>query len=315
MWSIPVSEIIEKLQNEKARRVALQFPEGLKRRAFEVAAALRKEGFDVIISGDPCYGACDLALDSLDMADVLVHFGHAPVEERKGVIYEYVHFDIDTNVLDSALTNLTRDRIGLVTTIQHVHLLDEISSYLKTRGVECIVAGGNGRTPFPGQVLGCSFEAARATGAEEILYVGTGVFHPLGVQLATGSRVVSLDPYTAQTEVVNASHLLRKRFALIEKARSAKSVGILLSLKSGQKRSDLAKSLQSLSGNAFIVTLFEVSPEALLNLGFDCYVNTACPRLAYDDQIRFAVPLLSPPEFEILCGVRSWDDYIIDEIV
>jgi 2-(3-amino-3-carboxypropyl)histidine synthase len=57
----------------------------------------------------------------------------------------------------------------------------------------------------------------------------------------------------------------------------------------------------------------EVSPGELLNLGFDCYVNTACPRLAYDDQIRFPVPVLSPPEFEILCGARSWDDYTIDE--
>jgi len=50
------------------------------------------------------------------------------------------------------------------------------------------------------------------------------------------------------------------------------------------------------------------------NLGFDCYVNTACPRLAYDDQVRFPAPVLSPQEFEILCGVRTWDEYEIDEI-
>jgi 2-(3-amino-3-carboxypropyl)histidine synthase len=52
----------------------------------------------------------------------------------------------------------------------------------------------------------------------------------------------------------------------------------------------------------------------LLNLGFSCYVNTACPRLAYDDQVRFPVPVLSPQEFEILCNVRTWDEYAIDEI-
>ncbi len=59
----------------------------------------------------------------------------------------------------------------------------------------------------------------------------------------------------------------------------------------------------------------EVHPDELLNLGFDCYVNTACPRLAYDDQVRFPAPVLSPQEFEILCGVRTWDTYTIDEIV
>ena len=53
----------------------------------------------------------------------------------------------------------------------------------------------------------------------------------------------------------------------------------------------------------------------LRNLGFDAYVNTACPRLALDDQSRFPVPLLSPAEFEIALGLRKWEDYEIDEIV
>ena len=108
--------------------------------------------------------------------------------------------------------------------------------------------------------------------------------------------------------------LLRKRFAVIEKARGAKSIGIIVSTKSGQHRMALAQRLAALSPHAVIVTMQEVSPDELLNLGFGCYVNTACPRLAYDDQVRFPVPVLSPQEFEILCGTRNWDDYTIDEI-
>ncbi len=83
-------------------------------------------------------------------------------------------------------------------------------------------------------------------------------------------------------------------FAVIEKARNAKTVGILLSTKSGQSRRALAKRLAALSPGAVIVTMREISPDELLNLGFDCYVNTACPRLAYDDQVRFPKPVLSP---------------------
>ena len=78
---------------------------------------------------------------------------------------------------------------------------------------------------------------------------------------------------------------------------------------------ELARHLAGLSKDAVIVTMREVNPDELLNLGFDCYVNTACPRLAYDDQIRFPVPVLTPQEFEILCGTRTWEDYTIDEIV
>lgn len=310
-----ISDLVRKIRERNAERVALQFPEGLKRKAAGIARALDAAGIGVVISGDPCYGACDLDLDLLAGVDLLVHFGHAPVDEREGVLYIYVRYDFDVAVLDRVLPLLGADTIGLVTTVQHTHLIEAMASYLRENGISCTVGKGGGRTPLPGQILGCSFEAARATGAREILYVGTGVFHALGVHLATGARVVAFDPYSGTAEVVDASRLLRKRYVLIEKAREAESIGILLSKKSGQKRSDLAERLASLSDAAFIIAMQEITPDALLNLGFDVYVNTACPRLAYDDQVRFPAPVLSPPEFEIACGVRSWDDYIIDEIV
>jgi 2-(3-amino-3-carboxypropyl)histidine synthase len=310
-----ISDLVRKIRERNAERVALQFPEGLKRKAAGIARALDAAGIGVVISGDPCYGACDLDLDLLAGVDLLVHFGHAPVDEREGVLYIYVRYDFDVAVLDRVLPLLGADTIGLVTTVQHTHLIEAMASYLRENGISCTVGKGGGRTPLPGQILGCSFEAARATGAREILYVGTGVFHALGVHLATGARVVAFDPYSGTAEVVDASRLLRKRYVLIDKAREAESIGILLSKKSGQKRSDLAERLASLSDAAFIIAMQEITPDALLNLGFDVYVNTACPRLAYDDQVRFPAPVLSPPEFEIACGVRSWDDYIIDEIV
>ena len=30
----------------------------------------------------------------------------------------------------------------------------------------------------------------------EILFVGTGLFHPIGIALSTGARVIALDPLT-----------------------------------------------------------------------------------------------------------------------
>ncbi len=310
---IPTSDLVQRLRGRGAERVALQFPAGLARRAPGMAAALRDAGFEIIISGDPCYGACDLALDTLAHADILVHFGHAPVEERPDVIYEPVRIDFDVTVLSRALPLLESRRIGLVTTIQHVHLIDAMVAYLSEHGIEAATAPGDGRTPFRGQVLGCNFAAARATGADEIFFVGTGIFHPTGVQLATRARVVALDPLTGEVRVVDASRLVRRRAAVMAKAGDATSFGIIVSTKSGQQRMDIARRLVALSDRAFLVTMQEVSPAGMLDLGFGAYVNTACPRLAYDDQIRFPVPVLAPPEFEILCGVRAWDDYAIDE--
>jgi 2-(3-amino-3-carboxypropyl)histidine synthase len=309
------SDLIQRLQKTGAKRVALQFPEGLKRRSVQIVASLKSAGFDVILSGDPCYGACDLALDSLAMADVLVHFGHFPVDLHPKVIFEPYTIDFDVKVLENAIPFLKGNTIILVTTAQHIHLITEMEKFLQSKGISCIVTKGGGRTPERGQVLGCSFNAAKACGTDEVFFVGTGVFHPIGIALATRLRVTALDPVTGTAQEVNADTLMRRRFAVMEKARDARNAGIIVSTKSGQQRMDLARRLESLSPTAVIVTMQEVSPDELLNLGFDCYVNTACPRLAYDDQARFPVPVLSPQEFEILMGVRTWDDYTIDEIV
>ena len=309
-----ISDLVRQLRDRGAKSVALQFPAGLKRRAAEFAAGLREAGFDVIISGDPCYGACDLALDTLASADILVHVGHAPVDEQERVIFLPWEVDFEVAVLENAIPLLGETTTGLVTTVQHVHLIPAMESFLKERGIDIRVADGRGRTPCRGQVLGCCFTTAKRTKADQILFVGTGLFHPIGIALSTGARVIALDPLTGTAQEVNGEALLRRRFGVIEKARGATCIGILVSTKSGQCRMDLARRLAALSPHAVIVTMNEVSPDELLNLGFGCYVNTACPRLAYDDQMRFPVPVLSPQEFEILCGVRSWDQYTIDEI-
>jgi len=314
MLSNDISDLVRQLRERQAKSVALQFPAGLKRRAAEYTFALKEAGVDVIISGDPCYGACDLALDTLASAEVLVHVGHAPVDKQERVIFLPYEIDFDVTVLEKVLPLLEGKATGLITTIQHVHMIPAMESFLKERGIDVRVAAGRGRTPCRGQVLGCCFTTAKETKADQILFVGTGFFHPIGIAISNRARVVALDPLTGTAQEVSGEALLRRRFGVIEKARGAKDIGIIVSSKSGQHRMDLARRLAALSPHAVIVTMNEVSPDELLNLGFACYVNTACPRLAYDDQVRFPVPVLSPQEFEILCGARRWDQYTIDEI-
>lgn len=308
------SDLIAELSGRGVTKVALQAPEGLKRQLGSLAGELINAGFIVLISGDPCYGACDLDTEILKDADVLVHLGHAPVDDTDRVIYEIFRMDFDPGIVRIALPFLTEKRVGLVTTVQHAHLIPAVAEILQKAGIDVIVAEGTGRTPYAGQILGCSFEAARETSASEILYLGTGQFHPLGVQISTGARVIACDPYTQTCVAVDGERLLRRRFALIEKAKNASPIGVIISPKTGQCRKELADRLLSLSDIAIPILLREVTPDQLLNLGLPCYVNTACPRLAFDDQVRWPVPVLSPQEFEILCGVRTFENYEVDEI-
>lgn len=341
-----LNSILERLSATDAKTVALQFPEGLKRQAWQFADELKKHGYSVIISGSPCWGACDLDTNALKEADILIHYGHAPVDDTEGVIYEYLTQDIFagdggdkrlptadefTALLKEAVSLFGAEspkKIGLVTTIQHVHELPRVAELLKGMNIVGVIAEGGSRTPYAGQILGCSYGAARKTGCGNILFIGTGVFHPTGIALSAGvggvggvgnrpngksATVVALDPFMKRVQLINTDKLLRQRFAKIEKARSAERFGIIVSKKSGQRREELARRLLSLSDKAYLVSLGEITPDSLLNLGFDAYVNTSCPRLAYDDQARYPVPMLSPQEFEIVCGVRDWEDYAIDE--
>ncbi len=62
-----------------AKRVLLQLPEGLKPEAPRIARIVEKAGALPIISADPCYGACDIAVAEAESlgVDLIVHFGHA----------------------------------------------------------------------------------------------------------------------------------------------------------------------------------------------------------------------------------------------
>ena len=314
---IQLTEVISQLKSRNAKKVAVQLPEGLKRKSAEISAALKSEGFDVLVSGDACWGACDLSLDALDWADVLVHIGHTPVTSEENVIYVPFQQDIPLEILDKAVSELKKyPAVGITTTIQHAHQTKDMGKWLKNHGVNAVIGGGSSRTPLDGQVLGCTYASAKNASADAYLFIGTGVFHAIGVSLATKKPTFALDPFAdGILQEVSADKLLRKRFVQIEKAKSAKTFGILLSSKSGQARRELAERLASLHENTTIILIREISEMQLRNLGFDAYVNTACPRLALDDQSRFPMPILSPPEFEIVLGLRSWDNYEIDEIL
>jgi 2-(3-amino-3-carboxypropyl)histidine synthase len=47
----------------------------------------------------------------------------------------------------------------------------------------------------------------------------------------------------------------------------------------------------------------------------DCYVSTACPRIAIDDYLQYKKPIITPVEVEIVLGKRAWEEYVFDEIL
>ncbi|MGI0141485.1 MAG: diphthamide biosynthesis enzyme Dph2 [Candidatus Micrarchaeales archaeon] len=287
-------------------KLLLQFPEGLKQFALQHAKKLEAEGHEVFISATPNFGACDLAIEEARAigAEKLIHFGHAEFS-RVDFPVEYIFYTVDASfeMLPDTLKGLEKFKtIGLVTTIQHIHQLEDVKKFFEENGKTVIVGKPYGFAKHNGQVLGCDIGSAASIDkkVECFVYFGGGLFHPLGAVYSTTKPFLAIDPFIKKymwLDSYREEHKKRER-GKIMRSIDAKRFGILVSTKNGQTNMNLAKVLKKrieMSGcEAAILVANTFDFDYLNNLmEFDAFVNTACPRLTTDDNERLRKPLLS----------------------
>jgi len=156
-----------------------------------------------------------------------------------------------------------------------------------------------GKTVFlAGQILGCRAESAAKfeDRVDAFLYVGSGEFHPLKVAMQTQKHVFCWNPKTRGMSVV--SEKTKQEYAdfnlrQLNRFYHAKRVGILISTKTGQSDNKInafsvelkmkkALQLKARKDKEYFLFAFDtLSMYELENFPFiDCWVNTACSRIA-----------------------------------
>ena len=316
MRKLDLESVLPELQRRKAKRIGIQIPDGLKYRCEKIAEFFESRGYEVVISGSACYGACDVDLDLLRDVDVLLHLAHTPIFDIDRVLYVPYYIDYDLEVFEDI--DIEEKRIALIASAQYAWKLPQVKEVLERRGYEVELKTGSKRVKMPGQVLGCNYTVLRNSKAEAVLFVGDGLFHPVGTKIYTKKKVYRFCPLDGEFEEVerDVEDFLRKRYVSISKAIEAERGAIIVSSKIGQKRLGLALKLKVLAKergrNVEVIYLDDVTPQRLENFLYGYYVNTACPRISYDDVELYSVPILTPQEFEILLGVRK--DYEVDEL-
>jgi len=307
-----------------AKRVLLQLPEGLKPEGPRLAKIVEKAGALPIVSADPCYGACDVATAEAEAmgVDLIVHFGHAKQVKHERVPTLYVEARATVTVDDAveqAIPLLAKwGRIGLATTVQHVQALDRAREILVRAG-KIVVVGDAGRINYSGQVSGCDYSNVKsiADEVEAFLFIGGGQFHALGIALSTSKSTIIADPYEQRAYSIDAEaqKILKQRWACIEEAARAKTFGVLIGLKPGQKQFDEALKIKDIAEKngkaAFLFAVREIMPGALMEFPtVDAYVNTACPRVSLDASSKFPKPVLTVNEFMVVSGESSWENLL-----
>ncbi len=325
MYELELERVAEEIRKRGARRVLLQLPDGMRPFAFQMADYIRQATpSEVIISGDSCYGACDVASrQALELnVDLLIHYGHACFVQSPGVPVFYVEarIPIDASKMVEAVLPSVEGwaSVGLTSTVQHTQQLAEVAEILNQKGVKALIGKGSGLTPEDGQVLGCSYAAATRLpeDVDGYIFIGGGRFHPLGLALTTGKPVVMANPYNGAVSRLDEAELMqtaKRRMAAITDASRAKAVGVLVSSKPGQRALSEAMVVAEKLGDrgvaAFIIYLDEVRADQLNNFTEpEAFVDTACPRIAIDGVAGLERPILTAAETRVMLGERTWEE-------
>ncbi len=204
----------------------------------------------------------------------------------------HIHAESDLDILPivkKALPQLS-DEVAVVTTIQHKPRLVEVKAFLESKGKTVTIYG---------HILGCSVPRMPQ---KTILYIGMGEFHPKGIALK-GQEVVCANPLTMEVFRLapkDMEQVFRRRKAAYVKFLHAETVGVILTVKTGQKT--VQESVKNILGiqkkypekQFYFFACDTLNFPDLENFPFvEVWVNTMCPRIGQDDTVRWEKPLLN----------------------
>lgn len=325
LYDLELGSLERRLKRLGANRVLLQAPDGLKRAMLDLAAKLSSTGREVVLSAGSCHGGCDVAFEEAKtvQANAIVHMGHSRMVREHPIptIYLECRYTDPSPLLvalEDALSLLkTCKCIGLGVTAQWLDFTDIVQDFFRERGLTIVLGSPRRRAGNRCQVLGCEYSALeRIKEKVDCLLTIGSVFHGLGAALSTNLRTIAVEPHSQRVEEMGELRetVLRQRYASITRFQEAHRIGVILSTKPGQRRPRLATHATSLLRDqgraAFQVTANEVTESALAELGFDGYVNTACPRVSIEDGPLFSAPLLLPSELLVSLGFLPWEELI-----
>ncbi len=303
-----MEDAIKELKELKAKRIFIQYPEGIKKRIQDIAKRLEKEGFKSIICVEPCYGACDIRdyEARLLKCDTILHIGHEDYGVKSNIPVVYWEYFLDVDPLPTLEKEFYKlkdyKKIGLITSLQFVKTIPIVKKYLEEKGKKVFV---HKSLQYDGQILGCRLDAGRAIEdkVDCFLCISAGKFYGLGMILQTEKPMLNMD---LERETIESLESEKKRIQKIiawnkSALKDARKVGLLVSWKKGQfgLPFDLKKKLEKKGKEVYILAMDEITPEKIVGLRLDVLISFACPRIGIDDLTRYEVPVLNSNDIDI----------------
>jgi 2-(3-amino-3-carboxypropyl)histidine synthase len=323
-YNLEIPKTVWRVKQAGAKKVALQFPEGLLMYSLTICDILEEFAGveECFVLGDVTYGACcldDFSAVALG-AQFLVHYGHSclvPMDVSQiPCLYVFVDIQIDVNhLVETVRRNLDKGmKLALSGTIQFSTAIHAAKAHLVADFPDLVIP--QAKPLSPGEVLGCTAPSLPQGTIEAVVFVADGRFHLEAFMIANPSvKAYRYDPYARLLilEQYDQKGMREARRTAIEKAQFGKQWGVILGTLGRQGNPQILKHLEKRlvsRGIPFMVFLIsELSPTklALFNKAVDVWVQIACPRLSIDWGEAFPGPLLTPYEAEVALGfVKPW---------
>ena len=323
-FDFELENAIEQIKSRNPKKILIQLPEGMKTYTAEIVSQLAiNTKTDILVSGNSNWGGCDLALDEAKnlKVDLLVHFGHA--QFIKNVDFPVLYIEVKDNTDLNSLLMQSLDKlssfhnIGLVSSIQHLHKLNEVKEFYEKNNKKITIPEKKGFEAYNGHVVGCEYNSLKSMVDKVDAFIVIGnQFHSLGAALSVNKPIILLDTYNM--EIVNMEELknkiIKQRAAAIDKIKDSKNLGIIVGTKPGQKFGsfeNIKKKLENLGKNVFILTIDEMTQDKLTNFyNIDGFIELACPRIAIEDYNKYNKPIITFKESLVVLNELKWEDLV-----
>lgn len=327
MLDFEEEKLFAELKKRKPKRILVQLPEGIKTKALDLQEKITKLGIEVIFSGETAWGGCCIAVDEAKKfdCDLIVHFGHAQfIKSDFPILYIEMKDVLNLEpILKKSLASLKKYKtIGLSYSVQHMHDAGKIIDLYKNNGHEVVLSSKKGFAAYSGHVIGCEYSGLKEIQSKVDAFVIIGNrFHSVGAALAVQKPVFLVDVYNDEVSDMEEfkEKLIRQRAISIDKLKQAKSVGIIVEMKMGQRfgsTKDLIKKLEKNGMKAIMISMNEISVDKIANFyNIDAFVELACPRIAIDDFKKYPKPILTYREALVALGEKSWEEFLKEGVV
>ena len=324
-YGFEIHKTVWRIKESGAKKVALQFPEGLLLFAPLIAVILEKScGIACVLLGDVTYGACcvdDWAAKALG-ATFLVHYGHSCLISIKdsvldNMMYVFVEIRVDIeHFIETVKTLIPKEkRVVLGATIQFASCMrgsiKPLSDFFDTPPTV-----PQSRPLSSGEVLGCTSPKLNGNDHDCIVFVADGRFHMESLMIHNSTLQAFLyNPYTKVLSEESYDHdrMRKTRQLAIDTARRSQRWGVVLGTLGHQGSPAVLSRVQQILDLKelpyTVVLLSEVFPAKLdLFTDVQSWVQISCPRLSIDWGAQFNTPLLSAFEFEVAMGTAVMPD-------